>query len=44
MIGITDIFATLTAKGRPYKEGGRLSQALKILENFRNNGHIDPDL
>jgi hypothetical protein len=22
----------------------KLSQALNILENFKNNGHIDPDL
>jgi hypothetical protein len=44
MMGIADIFEALTAKDRPYKEGMKLSQALKILENFRNNGHIDPDL
>jgi len=44
MMGISDIFEALTAKDRPYKEGMKLSQALKILENFRNNGHIDPDL
>ena len=22
----------------------KLSEALRILENFRNNGHVDPDL
>jgi len=44
MMGIADIFEALTAKDRPYKEGMRLSQALGILENFKNNGHIDPDL
>lgn len=44
MMGIADIFEALTAKDRPYKEGMKLSQALQILENFRNNGHIDPDL
>jgi HD-GYP domain-containing protein (c-di-GMP phosphodiesterase class II) len=44
MMGIADIFEALTAKDRPYKEGMKLSQALRILENFRNNGHIDPDL
>jgi len=43
-MGICDIFEALTAKDRPYKEGMKLSQALAILENFRNNGHIDPDL
>lgn len=44
MMGISDIFEALTAKDRPYKDGMKLSQALKIMENFRNNGHIDPDL
>lgn len=44
MMGIADIFEALTAKDRPYKEGMKLSQALGILENFKNNGHIDPDL
>ncbi len=44
MMGIADIFEALTAKDRPYKEAMTLSQSLSILENFRNNGHIDPDL
>lgn len=44
MMGIADIFEALTAKDRPYKEGMKLSQALRILENFKNNGHVDPDL
>ncbi len=44
MMGIADIFEALTAKDRPYKEGMKLSQALGILENFRKNGHVDPDL
>jgi len=44
MMGVADIFEALTAKDRPYKEGMKLSEALGILENFKNNGHIDPDL
>ena len=44
MMGIADIFEALTAKDRPYKDGMKLSQALSILENFKRNGHIDPDL
>ncbi|MGB4226998.1 MAG: HD domain-containing phosphohydrolase [Candidatus Dechloromonas phosphoritropha] len=44
MIGIADIFEALTARDRPYKQGMTLSQALGILEKFRQNGHIDPDL
>jgi HD-GYP domain-containing protein (c-di-GMP phosphodiesterase class II) len=44
IMGIADIFEALTAKDRPYKPGMKLSQALSILRNFRDNGHIDPDL
>ena len=44
MMGIADIFEALTAGDRPYKEAMTLSQALGILERFRQNGHIDPDL
>jgi len=44
IMGIADIFEALTARDRPYKAGMKLSQALRILGNFRDNGHIDPDL
>jgi HD-GYP domain-containing protein (c-di-GMP phosphodiesterase class II) len=44
IIGIADIFEALTAKDRPYKREMRLSEALRIMERFRDNGHIDPDL
>jgi hypothetical protein len=44
MMGIADIFEALTARDRPYKPGMTLSQALAILDKFRQNGHIDPDL
>jgi HD-GYP domain-containing protein (c-di-GMP phosphodiesterase class II) len=44
MMAIADIFEALTASDRPYKEAMTLSQALGILEKFRHNGHIDPDL
>jgi len=44
MMGIADIFEALTAGDRPYKEAMTLSQALDILDKFRHNGHIDPDL
>lgn len=43
-MGIADIFEALTAKDRPYKSGKTLSESLKILSKFRENGHIDPDL
>lgn len=44
MMGIADIFEALTAGDRPYKPAMKLSQALSIMQNFRDNGHIDPDL
>jgi HD-GYP domain-containing protein (c-di-GMP phosphodiesterase class II) len=44
VMGIADIFEALTAKDRPYKLGKTLSESLRILGNFRLNGHIDPDL
>ena len=44
MMGIADIFEALTAADRPYKAPMKLSQALKIMHNFKDNGHIDPDL
>ena len=34
----------LTAKDRPYKPGMKLSQAMGIMNKFKLNGHIDPDL
>jgi HD-GYP domain-containing protein (c-di-GMP phosphodiesterase class II) len=42
--GIADIFEALTARDRPYKHGMKLSRAMRILADFRKNGHIDPDL
>lgn len=44
MMGIADIFEALTAADRPYKAPMKLSLALKIMQNFKDNGHIDPDL
>ncbi len=44
MMGIADIFEALTANDRPYKKAMSLSQALRIMDNFKSNGHIDPDL
>ena len=43
-MGIADIFEALTAADRPYKKGKTLSEALRILGKFKENGHIDPDL
>lgn len=44
LMAIADIFEALTAADRPYKKGKSLSESLRILGNFRQNGHIDPDL
>lgn len=44
LMGIADIFEALTAADRPYKKAMPLSQALSIMDRFRDNGHIDPDL
>lgn len=44
ILAIADIFEALTASDRPYKNPMKVSQALAILENFKNNGHLDPGL
>ncbi len=44
IMGIADIFEALTASDRPYKPGMKLSQAVSIMNEFKRNGHIDPDL
>ena len=44
VMGIADIFEALMATDRPYKPGMKLSQAIAIMEKFKTNGHIDPDL
>lgn len=44
VMGIADIFEALTASDRPYKPGMKLSQAMGIMNKFKVNGHIDPDL
>ena len=43
-MGIADIFETLTARDRPYKDGMSLPKALAILDRFHCDGHIAPDL
>ena len=44
VMGIADIFEALTAADRPYKKGKTLSESLSIMQKFKENGHIDPDL
>ena len=44
IVAIADIFEALTASDRPYKRAKTLSESVKILASFRDNGYIDPDL
>nr|WP_067286326.1 HD domain-containing phosphohydrolase [Marinobacterium profundum] len=44
MMAIADIFEALTATDRPYKDPKRLSEALNIMGQMRDRGHIDPQL
>lgn len=44
VMAIADIFEALTDPDRPYKEGMKLSRALKILGKMKLDNHIDPDL
>lgn len=44
ILGIADVFEALMDANRPYKKGKKLSEALAILKNLKDNGHIDPDL
>ncbi|MBF0396719.1 MAG: HD domain-containing protein, partial [Desulfobacterales bacterium] len=41
---VADVFEALTAKDRPYKAPMTLTQALKIIEFMKKDGHIDPDI
>ncbi|MDH3354655.1 MAG: HD domain-containing protein, partial [Chromatiales bacterium] len=44
IMAIADIFEALTAQDRPYKEGKKLSESLKILGFMSKENHIDSDL
>lgn len=44
MMGLADVFESLTARDRPYKDPNRLSEALAILGRMAENGHVDPEL
>ncbi|MFH1575019.1 MAG: HD domain-containing phosphohydrolase, partial [Acidobacteriota bacterium] len=44
IIGIADVFEALTARDRPYQSSKSLSEALGILRDMKEDGHIDPDL
>ncbi len=44
VMAIADIFEALTASDRPYKKPKSISQALNIMTNMAQGGHIDPVL
>lgn len=44
IMAIADIFEALTANDRPYKKPKKLSEVLRIMQEMKNTGHIDPDL
>ena len=41
ILAIADVFEALTAKDRPYKESIQMPRVLKIMEQMKNNNHID---
>ena len=44
IMAIADIYEALTAADRPYKDGKKLSQAMRIMGFMKNDFHIDEDL
>ena len=44
IMAIADIFESLTAKDRPYREPIRLSEAIRIMEQMKKDNQIDPDI
>jgi HD-GYP domain-containing protein (c-di-GMP phosphodiesterase class II) len=44
IMAIADIYEALTAEDRPYKDGKKLSQAMKIMGYMKRDYHIDKDL
>ena len=44
MMAIADIYEALTAADRPYKDGKKISTAMRIMGFMKNDYHIDEDL
>ena len=44
VMAIADIYEALTAPDRPYKEGMKLSESMRVLGNMCNDYHIDKDI
>lgn len=44
IMAVADIFEALTAQDRPYKDGKKMSEAMRILGFFVKDQHIDGDI
>ncbi|MCP4294407.1 MAG: response regulator [Proteobacteria bacterium] len=44
IIAIADIFEALTARDRPYRQPMKLSKAISIMEDMKNENHINVEL
>ena len=44
MMAIADIYEALTAADRPYKDGKKLSMAMRIMGFMKKDYHIDKEL
>jgi len=44
ILAVADVFEALTAADRPYKEGKRLSESMRILGFMEKDRHLDSDL
>ncbi len=44
IMAVADIFEALTASDRPYKKAKTLSEAIKILSDYKEDQHIDPEI
>ncbi len=44
IMAVADIFEALTAQDRPYKDGKKMSEAMRILGFFVKDRHIDGDI
>jgi HD-GYP domain-containing protein (c-di-GMP phosphodiesterase class II) len=44
VLAIADVFEALTATDRPYKQGKKLSETMRIMANMKRDNHLDPEL
>ncbi len=44
ILAVADVFEALTAADRPYKEGKKLSEAMRIIKFMVEDGHLDKEL